>query len=182
MQTINYGDIEVPLLKRDWKLTPERVPYSRTDLLTPGQRWQDAPTSHTLWESYVCLPEGSIPVGAVIARELKAEGATISVWTDCFRRSNCVIVSHDLVCLPRDGELGALLDQLYAANRNRWAGLPDAIAIFPDGRVAMREAKVFKKDRVSPTQHAFAHVARQVLGGRLDLSVIEWGYEVAQQS
>ena len=182
MQTIVYGDLEVPLLKRDWKLTPQRLPYFRTDLLTPGQRWQDAQISHTLWESYVYLPDGPIPVGAAIARELKAEGATTAIWTDCFRRANCVIMSPDLVCLPKNGNLWDILDKLHLANRNKWAGLPDAIALFPDGRVAMREAKVFKKDRVSVTQHAFANVARQVLGDKLDLSVVEWGYEVAQQA
>ena len=59
--------------------------------------------------------------------------------------------------------------------------MPDVIALFPDGRVAMREAKVRRKDRLSKTQHPFARVARTLLGDRLDLAVIEWGDDLAQK-
>jgi hypothetical protein len=51
------------------------------------------------------------------------------------------------------------------------------IALFPDGRVAMREAKVRGKDRLSKTQHPFARLVRALLGGSLDLAVVEWGDE-----
>jgi hypothetical protein len=62
----------------------------------------------------------------------------------------------------------------------KFRGLPDAIGIFPDGRVALREAKLAKKDRLNKNQHAFARAARTILGARLDLAVVEWGYEAAK--
>jgi hypothetical protein len=41
----------------------------------------------------------------------------------------------------------------------------------------MREAKVRGKDRLSKTQHPFARLVRALLGGSLDLAVVEWGDE-----
>jgi len=37
-----------------------------------------------------------------------------------------------------------------------------------------------KKDRLNPPQHAFARIARRILGEKLDLAAVEWGYEVAE--
>jgi hypothetical protein len=69
---------------------------------------------------------------------------------------------------------------IRAANGNKWAGLPDALAIFPDGRIVMREGKLVGKDKVSDTQHAFARAACSLFASRVDFGVIEWGRRAAQ--
>jgi hypothetical protein len=153
------------------------MPYRRTYLLKPGQHWRDAPEISSLWEHYVQFPFEVFPVGALVAREMLAEGAETAVWTECYGRGRCVFMSPSLVCVDVEnvGDLGQVLLTIRESNGGRWAGLPDAIGLFPGGRVAMRDAKVFAKDRVSQNQHIFAKVARSVLGGRLDISVVEWG-------
>jgi hypothetical protein len=88
-------------------------------------------------------------------------------------------MSPKLVCVDICGDFGDVLRRLKLANGNKWAGLPDAIAYFPDGRVVMFDAKVAKKDRISQTQHDFARVASELLGSRLQLGVVEWGHEAA---
>jgi hypothetical protein len=40
--------------------------------------------------------------------------------------------------------------------------------------VILREAKRRGRDHLGVTQHAFARAAARVLGGRLDLAVVEW--------
>ena len=171
---INFGGVEVALINRPWTRVSERLPYRKTYRLKPGDNWHDAEITHDQWEHYVKSDEGPIPVGAMIVRELLQEGAMTAVFTECWGRG-CVFMGGDLVCVEKSGELGDLLDQLRIANGNRWRGLPDVIALFPDGRVAIREAKVSGKDRVSQTQHEFSKLARCVLGDRLDLAVVEWG-------
>jgi hypothetical protein len=89
------------------------------------------------------------------------------------------LISPDLILVDPEPPLAEILAELYTANGCRWSGLPDAIAVFPDGRVAMREAKVAHKDRLNPNQHSFAQVARHVIGAKLDLAVVEWGYETS---
>ena len=178
---IKYGDTEVPVLQRDWKRNRDRLPYRKTYLLKPGDSWHNAPTTTRMDEHYVQLAEGLVPVGTMVIRDLMAERAICAVFTECWGRG-CILMGPDLVCVRKEGQLGTLLDDLRAANRGSWAGLPDAIALFPDGRVVMREAKVAKRDRISKTQHTFAQVARGLLGDRLHLSVVEWGYEVVNDS
>ncbi len=39
--------------------------------------------------------------------------------------------------------------------------------------------EVTGKDRVSDTQHAFARIARGLLGEKLDLAVVEWGVDTS---
>ena len=173
-----YGDVEVPLLQRPWRKNHERLPYRKTYSLKPGQHWREAPSTTEQWEHYVHLPEGPVPVGAAIARELISEGASCAVFTECWGRG-CVMMGPDLVCLEWNSEIATLLKKLRSANGDRWAGLPDVIALFPCGRIAMREAKVAGKDKISETQHAFARSARALLGSRFDLAVVEWGRETA---
>jgi hypothetical protein len=116
----------------------------------------------------------------LIARELRDEGATLAVLTD-LTLGELRLLDPDLFCVEPQPPLAELLQRLHFANGGRWAGLPDAIGLFPGGRVAMREAKVAKKDRLNKPQHTFARAARALLGDKLDLAVIEWGYEVAEQ-
>ncbi len=121
------------------------------------------------------LPGGAIPAGAMIVRELMAEGADTAVWTECYGRGRVVLMSPDLVCVDMTGHVGRILRQIHSANGNRWAGLPDAVGLFPNGRVVMRDAKVVGKDKISATQHQFARAARQVLGPRVEFAAVEWG-------
>lgn len=175
MKTVRYGDIEAPVFEREWRRTPHRLPYRKTYLLKRGDRWVDAPTTETLWEHYVQQADGTaIPAGAMVAREMIAEGATIAVWTECYGARRIVIMSPDLVCVDLAGELSEILHAIREATGKRWAGVPDAIALFPEGRIAMRDAKVVGKDRVSETQHTFARAARQLFGNRIEFAAVEW--------
>lgn len=77
LRTIKYGDELVPVLERRWLRRKEMTPYFRTDLLTTGQCWKDAPTRGKFTEHYVQDGGQPLPVGVAIARELKADGARI---------------------------------------------------------------------------------------------------------
>jgi hypothetical protein len=180
-RTIKYGDAEVPVLERPWKAA-DRLPYRKTYSLKPGQHWKEAAVKPAQWEHYVLQDDGeAVPVGAVIARELIAAGASVAVFTEMW--GGLVLVGHDLICVQEEGPVRELLDSLRAAAPGRsLGGLPDILALFPDGRVAMREAKnVAAKDRLGPKQHAFAIVARNLLGEKLDLAVVEWGHSIRNQ-
>jgi hypothetical protein len=187
-KTATYGDWVVPVLVRDW-VAPARLPYRKTYRLTAfpagrkGQHWNAAPTTDEQREHYAILPDGQpVPVGLLIARELVAEGASVAAFSEQWA-GRCVLVGPDFRCLGGDGPLQTLLAQLRLANGGRLGGLPDVLALFPDGKVAMREAKnVAAKDRLGPKQHTFARAAQQLLGSRLDLAVIEWGESGHQRS
>lgn len=180
-RTIKYGDEQVPVIERHWRRRKSMTPYYRTDLLKPGDSWRDAQIRGKYTEHYVQLADGPVPVGVLIARELRDEGASIAVCTD-LTLGELRLIDPDLFCIEPPAPLDELLASLRAANEGRWAGLPDAIALFPDGRVVFREAKVAKKDRLNPPQHAFARVARRLLGRKLDLAAVEWGYEALEST
>jgi hypothetical protein len=177
--TIKYGDEEVPLLRRPWPRRKSMTPYFRTDLLAVGDNWKNAPIKGKFTENYVQLDGGTFPVGVLIARDLLDEGAIVAVCTD-LTGGELRLLDTDLFCIALSDVLYEIIDRLRAANSGRLAGLPDAVALFPDKRIALREAKVAKKDRLSPNQHEFARNARLTLGKRLDLAVVEWGYEEAE--
>jgi len=179
--TILWGDDQVPVLYRDWRRHLTRLPWRQTCRLKVGERWHDAPTTDGQWEHYVELDGDVIPAPAMIARELMADGAVVALWTECWGRRPA-FMSPECTAVEPTGELADILRQLHAANGRRWGGLPDAIALFLDGRVAMREAKVKGKDKLSKTQHPFARIARALLGDRLDLAVVEWGDEKPQKT
>ncbi len=175
-RTIKYGDEDAPVIeRRSWPIA-ERQPYRKTYSLKAGQHWREREVTPAQWEHYVLLDGGeTVPVGAVIARELMAEGASSAVFTELW--GGVVLVGPDLVCVSEEGAIRDLLDALRAATGGSLGGLPDVIAVFPDGRIVMREAKnVAAKDRLGPKQHAFARVARKLFGDRLDLAVVEWGF------
>jgi hypothetical protein len=174
-RTIKYGDWDVPVLIRSW-VAPARLPYRKTYRLKAGQNWSEAPTTELQWEHYVVLPDGQpAPVGVLIARELVTSGATAAAFTELWA-GTCVLVGPDLVCISDDSPLHELVVQIRAATGGRLGGLPDVLAVFPDGRIAMREAKnVAAKDRLGPKQHSVARVVQRLFGARLDLRVVEWG-------
>ncbi len=131
-RTIKYGDAIVPVIERSWAIA-ERQPYRKTYSLKPGQHWKDAPVTPAQWENYVLLDDGKVaPVGAVIARELHAEGASFAVFTELW--GGIVLVGPDLVCVEEEGPIRELFDALRAATGGSLGGLPDVIAVFPDGR------------------------------------------------
>ncbi len=171
--TIMLGGEEVPLLRRDWR-SGKRQPLRKTYTLQPGQHWHDAELTPDQWEHYVQVDDQEqIPVGALIARELVNDGASHAVFTELW--GGCVLVNQDLVCVAAEGKLGQILDEIREANSGNLGGLPDVMAVFPDGRIAFREAKnVAAKDRLGPKQHEMAKLLRQLYGTRLDLAVVEW--------
>jgi hypothetical protein len=178
--------MQVPILERDWKTTPQRLPYRKTYVLKPGQHWKDAQVSLTAKRCVpvIVYPQDRqfrlqcVPAGAAIARELKIEAATWVVWTELWAGRR-VLMGPDLMCVDEEEPIRELLEQLrIATGRRLLGGLPDVVACFPDGRIAMREAKHVAtkyKDRLGPKQHELAAVAQQLFGSRLDLAVIEWG-------
>jgi hypothetical protein len=115
-----------------------------------------------------------VPVGAVIAAELVDEGADTAVFTELW--GGFVLVGPDLVCVAESGPLADLLSSLREALGESLSGLPDVLAMFPDGRVVMREAKsIASKDRLGQSQHEFARTVQRLFGKQLDLAVVEWG-------
>jgi hypothetical protein len=175
--TILWGDEHVPILERYWQGHSE--PYRYVVRLNPGERWLDAkvssnPQNNPARERYVQLPEGAVPPAVLAVRELVAEGASLAVWTDCWS-GRAVFMSPELVCVQLTRELWEILQKIKVAMGNRWSGLPDAIAVFPDGRIVMRDMKFAGKDKLTKTQHAFARIARSLFPGRIEFGVIEWG-------
>jgi hypothetical protein len=182
-RTIQYGDVQVPLLSRPWQCVNggrSATLYHRIEIMKPGECWSDMADPNCKYnEYYVVLDAKPLPVGVMIARELEGEGAIVAFCTDG-TMDRYRFVNTNLICVKPEPPLSQILEGLRTANRGSFRGLPDAIGIFPDGRVAMREAKVAKKDRLNRNQHAFARAAHKMLGERLDLAVVEWGYEAAQ--
>ena len=170
--TITYGGEQEKLFLREWK-PGEKAPYRKTYSLKPGQHWSDAEETPKQIEGYVLTPDGNqIPVGARIAQVLMAEGAEAAAFVELWGK--CVLVNHELICIPEEGELGEVLAKIRAENHGKLDGLPDVIAVFPNGKVAFREAKRSGKDRIRPNQHQMAKLLRELFGTRLDLGVVEW--------
>jgi hypothetical protein len=127
-RTIKYGDSEVPVIERFWKIAAP-LPYRKTYNLKIGQHWKEADETPNQYESYVFFGDrDSIPVGAVIARELLLEGASTAVWTELW--GGLVLVSHDLIRVEEDGAIKEILDDIRAETDGKLAGLPDVIAVF----------------------------------------------------
>jgi len=75
--------------------------------------------------------------------------------------------------LHGDTPVKELLHQIQDLNGGTLAGIPDVIAL-GGGRVFLRDVKKAGKDRVTATQHRFAHAAKRLLGTRLDLAIVEF--------
>ena len=169
---IKFGNAQVKLFRRGWK-SGKNLPYRQTYNLKPGQHWSEAQETSKQGQGYVQTPEGNqIPIGARIAQELVDEGAEEAAFVELW--GGCVLVNHELKCIPEEGALGKVLTEIRSANSGSLAGLPDVIAIFPNGKVTFREAKRSGKDRLQPNQHKMANLLRELFGERLDLGVVEW--------
>ena len=182
--TARFGSAEVPVLRRDWPRAPTQ-PYRRTYDLKPGQSWHDMDTSGQR-EHYALDQDGvAVPVGAMVARELKADGAAEAAFVELWGgEESAVLVDQDLLWVARlhEGRLDCLVSHGETANvlarvleaRGGIGGFPDVIAVFPDGRIALREAKRAGKDSVNENQHEVADTLRELFGWRLDLALVEW--------
>ena len=178
-KTIELGGELVPVVTRDW-VSGEREPYRKTYSLKPGQHWLDAEVTPNQWEHYVVTRDGQIPVGAMIARELIAEGALVAAFTEIWGRF--AMVNEDLICITDDHTLAPIIDEIRESNGGL-AGLPDVIAVLPDGTIAFREAKnIAAKDKLSRSQHDMAMLLRRLYGARLDLAVVQWGHPMPGES
>lgn len=161
-RTIDYGGRQVSLISRPWKslrgARNETTPYYRIENMNTGQSWLDmaADPNCGYSEHYVELNRKPFPVGIFVARELRDEGALVAVCTD-LTRGQVRFVNTDFICIAPTPPLSDILEELRVANGNSLRGLPD-------GRVALREAKRARKDRLNDNQHAFARAAREALG------------------
>ena len=184
--TTRFGDADAPVIGRGWRRAPVQ-PYRKTYGLLPGQSWFDAETTDKQSERYVLDDAGiAVPVGAMVARELKAEGADEAAFVEIW--GGLVLVDQNLVCVSQleDGkvvcadshvETGKILTR-FLAERGSFKGFPDVIAVFPDGRIALREVKsVSGKDRLGPNQHDAANALRTMFGQRAELVLVEWDFE-----
>jgi len=177
--TIKYGSVDTEVIRCRWTPAPQS-PYRKTYGLKPGESWMDAPVTEKQWECYVIEADGShVPVGAKIARDLITEGAIQAVFIELW--GGCVLVDHTLTCIEPTGQILEILEMVKKHNQGKLAGFPDVIAIFPDGKVVLREAKcVDAKDRLNPAQHKLADLFRSLLGDKLDLKVVEWGASIEE--
>ena len=180
--TARFGRGCVPVLHRDWPCAPA-PPYRKTYSLKPGESWFDAATTDKMREHYVRDHTGIVvPVGAVVARELKAEGADEAVFVEIWGGGRKVErVNQDLICVARI--VGGMTDSVEHGaetvriltrvddRRGHFRGVPDVIAVCPDGRIAAREIKRAGKDALQPNPHDVADTLCALFGGKLDLAL-----------
>ncbi|MBM3828782.1 MAG: hypothetical protein FJW09_09090 [Actinobacteria bacterium] len=125
-------------------------------------------------EVYAIDGNVAVPVGAMIARELIAQGASWACFTEIWG-SRRVLVGPDLVCVEQSGDVGEVIRELDEAV-GKWAGLPDVVGRWPDGRIILREAKcTATKDKVSPAQHEFLTALWVSMPDRIDVALVHWG-------
>ena len=173
MRTIRFGNEDVPVLHRRWRQAAFADGYRMTYRLRPGERWSDAPVTPNQFEALVDLDGRVIPVGVAIAGELIDDGATWAFSTEMW--GGLVLLDHKALCVECAGPVAELVDNLRKANGGSLAGLPVVIGSTGTS-VLMREAKRTGLDQIQPQQHRFATAARGLLGKRLDLAVVEWGW------
>ena len=178
-----FGRASVPVLKREWPGAPCR-PYRKAYSLKPGQSWHDAETGGQREYCALDCKGNQVPATAMVARELKAEGASEAAFVELW--SGVTLVDEELICVdhsPCAGQLRSgndhvetkrILSLVEAARGGSLKGFPDVIAVFPDGRIAVREVKRAGKDKVQEDQHEVADTLRDLFGQRLDLALVEW--------
>ena len=173
-KSILLGGQKVPVIRKHW-VRHNIMPYKKTYALLPGQSWYEAEETSEQSEHYVQTRENKyVPVGALIAEELINEGAEVAAFTELWA-GKCVLVDHNLVCISDNHRLVQILKNIRHKNKGRLGGLPDVMAVFPDGKVAFREAKNVKaKDTLNENQHALAELLQRLYKDKLDIAVVEW--------
>ena len=186
--TGRYGSASVRVMRRKWRCAPKQA-YRRTYDLKLGQSWFGAGTTDKQREHYVLDNDGlTVPVDVMVARELKAAGASEAAFVELWRDDVVVVVDGRLVCVERrvggrvecaasHVETENILSRVLEERDGSLGGFPDAIAVFPDGRIALREVKRAGKDKVQPNQNAMADILRELFGKRADLALVEWECE-----
>src|SRR5947209_2969156 len=112
-KTIDYGGMPVPLISRPWKSVRgarnETTPYYRIEIMNLGQSWLDMAADPTCGfsEHYPEFDGKVLPVGILIARELRDEGAIIAVCTD-LTRGQLRVVNTDLIRIEPTPRLSRL--------------------------------------------------------------------------
>jgi hypothetical protein len=184
--TGHYGSALVPVLRRCWRCAPKQA-YRRTYDLNPGQSWFDAGTTDEQGEHYVLDNDGhAVPVGVMVARELKADGASEAAMVELW--GGAVVVDERPVCVGRrvDGriecasshvETESILSRVLEECDGSLGGFPDVVAVYPDGRIALREVKRAGKDKVQANQDTMADILRELFGKKADLALVEWECE-----
>ncbi len=174
--TIMLGGQDVRLIRKQWT-SGNLLPYKKTYTLLPGQSWFDAEETPRQSEHYVNTGGNrQVPIGALIAEELINKGADMAAFTELWG-TKPVLVNHNLICISDNERLVQILNYIRKNNQGRLGGLPDVMAVFPDGRIAFREAKnVRAKDSLSKNQHAFAQLLRRLYKDKLDIAVVEWDF------
>jgi len=169
----------VEVIERVWQTSRTRLPNVKTYRLRPGESWFDAPSTEKQWQHYVARNDGKfVPVEAAITAELISEGATLACFVELWA-GRCVVVNHELVCIEPEGQLAEIIQAIRDNNENRLGGFPDVVALFPDGRIAFREAKcASSKDRLGKGQHKMADLLRKLFTPQLDLKVVEWSFKL----
>lgn len=169
---MRWGDEDVAVETKPWRAASDVNGYRQTYKLMPGDRWIDAPLGEGQYENLVATDDGPLPVGLAIARELVNAGASWAVMVELW--GGLVLVNHEGVCVPLDGEVGQLLTVMRRANGGRWGGFADVVGL-RGHRVIVREAKVAGgRDRLRPNQHQFLRAMRQHFGSDLDAAVVQW--------
>ena len=175
-ETCKLGSGLVPVFQKlDWLRAPEQA-YRKTYTLRPGDSWFDAESTPGQREIYVldqnCI---AVPVGAMIARELKFQGAVEAGFVELW--GGVVVVDENLKCIPLSGRIGAIISEVKNARDGKLAGFPDVVGIFPDGRISFREAKsVSSKDKISVDQHDMADILRALYGEKADIALVYWDF------
>ena len=173
MKTIRYGCNEVEVLQRPWK-RGKRIAFRTTNGFKPGESWFNAKKSAKQWEYYVLHDGKQIPAAALVAKELKEEGAIESAFVYLWG-GDCTIFDESLTCVSHSGEIGTFIREVKMSNGGRLGGFPNVIAIFGDGKVDLRKTiNVKAKGRISENQHKMANSLRKTYGEKVDLKVVEW--------
>ena len=127
------------------------TPYHRIEIMKPGECWSDmADTSCKYTEHYVEVDGRPIPVGVMIARELKGEGAAVAVCTD-LTLGRLRFVNVDLICIEPEPLLSQLLDELRPTRPEAACRVcPTQLASFP--MVASRSARRRSQRKIVSTR------------------------------
>jgi hypothetical protein len=154
--------IEVPILRREWKL------WDRPGL-RPRKLNKDTPVIRPVIE------HNGKPTFAEIraAEELAEAGAVWWCWIDLFNRAyfQAIYDAGPPVTPPRD--ILEKLSRIWIENGGSLSGAWDAFGVLPDGRLCFREVKQRGKDALRDQQHQFADAARRAYPD-VELAVVEW--------
>ena len=182
---MQYGNQQVPVSRKDWHPPKPNPCFKRIYDLNVGISWCEVATSKQ-FEWYVQDDKTIVPVGAMMAHQLKTQGAQSVVFINLMSR--LVLVNERLTCVGRWNGDGLVVTPGYEDIRNmiccvnktvgKLSGLPNVIALCPqaaNGTIKMRKALRAGAGRLSVNDHDMANRLREIYGTQLDLAVVKWG-------